>query len=392
MSRDFALAWACPHLTVEEVVALDTDRRSLLTRQPVASSGMVRVLVNDEVFIPQAGLYASAQLVGAVSGPFDLIEDEDALTVESTTGSKVFTFGIKGTTRRSTDQIVQDLLAANIESLLATTPANANGHLVLTETSTVGTASFIRVRGSAAAVLGFGVAGVNQNQRGSNGRMVYPGWRLYTRPDEITNRFPKFDAPIKGNPVFKVTYTVPGQRCLRCGATYIENDYRFNEVGQAILIGNENLLYQAALKILLTDQNSNPYHQWYGTQIRNRIGTKAVSGVAALISEDVRRALVRLQTLQDEQAKYQAVSFKERLYAIQSVEVYPHQQDQTTFMVDVWVRNASSDPINLSIVFTVPSVVALMGSNGLMLGTQQAGLTPQEAATLFLPAQIDRSI
>lgn len=392
MSQDFQLAWTCPHLTVEEVAPLDIDRRSLMTRQPVASSGVVRILVNDEAFIPQAGLYAPAQLSGAVSGPFDLIEGEDALIIDSTSGSQTYTFGIRGTTRKTTDQIVAFLQARNIDTDIRVAVANLNGHLVLTETSKVGIESFLRVRGSASAALGFGAAGVNQRQRGANGLNLYPGWKLYTRPDEITNRFPRFDAPIKGNPIFKVTYTVPGQRCLRCGATYIENDYRFNEVGQAILIGNENLLYQAALKILLTDQNSNPYHQWYGTQIRQRIGTKAISGVAALISEDVRRALVRLQTLQDEQSKYQAVSFKERLYSIQSVDVYPHQQDPTTFMVDVWVRNASADPINLSVVFTVPSVVALMGSNGLMLGTQQAGLTPQEAATLFLPAPTDRSI
>jgi hypothetical protein len=44
-------------------------------------------------------------------------------------------------------------------------------------------------------------------------------------------------------------------------------------------------------------------------------------------------------------------------------------------MIDVTVQNASAEPIELTIVFTVPSVVALMGSNGLTLGTEKAGIT-----------------
>ena len=58
MSRDFQLSWPCPHMTMEEVVALGSNRRSLPTRQPVAGSGTVRILVNNDIFIPQAGLFS----------------------------------------------------------------------------------------------------------------------------------------------------------------------------------------------------------------------------------------------------------------------------------------------------------------------------------------------
>lgn len=146
-----------------------------------------------------------------------------------------------------------------------------------------------------------------------------------------------------------------------------------------ILIENENLLYQAALKILLTDRGSNTFHPWYGTYLRSRVGSKALSGVASLINEDVRRALKRIQDMQEQKTKYQAVSFKERLYSVLSVEVLPHSQDPTTYMINVVVQNASSTPINLSIVFTVPGVVALMGSNGLTLGNEIAGVSPGQA-------------
>jgi phage baseplate assembly protein W len=183
--------------------------------------------------------------------------------------------------------------------------------------------------------------------------------------------------------MIKVTYSVPVQRCQRCRATFVENDFRFDQSGSSILIRNEDLLYQAALKILLTDRGSNPFHPWYGTSIRERIGSKALMGVSSVLSEDVRQALSRMQALQTEQAKYQVVTFKERLYGILGVTVKRYQQDPTTFMIDVTVQNASSEPIALNIAYTAPEVVALMGTNGLMLGTEAAGLGTTEARTIF---------
>lgn len=377
MARDFQLAWACPHLTIEEVVQLAADRRTLSTRQPVGSSGTVRILVNDDtrLFVPQSGLYSSADLSGAISGPFDLVSGEDSLTVETSQGTQTVSFGVQTVARFTTDQIIKRMLSAQFN---VATVSNTNGSLRFSDQQSVGLNSFVRLSGTAAVRLGFGSPGLSDRQRGAQGQMLYPGWRLYKREDDIVNRYPKFDYPVKGNPIFKVTYTVPPARCLRCGGTYVENDIRLDEGGQAILIQDENLLYQAALKILLTEKGSNPYQPWYGTQLKSRIGSKAISGVAALISEDVRRALARMQSLQEEQAKYQQVTLKERLYAVKSVQVYPHAQDPTTYMIDVTVQNASSSQINLSIVFTVPSVVALMGSNGLMLGPQP---TPMQITT-----------
>ena len=381
MARDFQLAWSCPHLTVEEVVQLGSDRRTLPTRQPVGGSGTVRILVNDDtrLFVPQSGLYSSAELSGAVSGPFDLIRGEDTLTVTTSQGTQTVSFGVSTAVRYTTDQIITKMLTAqfNVAGI-----SNTNGSLHFSDQQAVGLDSFVRLSGTAVVRLGFGAAGLSDRQWGAQGQLIYPGWRLYKREDEIVNRYPKFDFPVKGNPIFKVTYTVPPSRCLRCGGSYVENDYRLDGSGQAILIQDENLLYQAALKILLTEKGSNPYQTWYGTQLQARIGSKAISGVTALISEDVRKALARMQSLQEEQAKYQQVTLKERLYAVKSVQVYPHAQDPTTYMIDVTVQNASSTQINLTIVFTVPSVVALMGSNGLLLGPQP---TPLQLTT---PSQL----
>jgi phage baseplate assembly protein W len=384
MSSDVRLAWVCPHRTLEEVVALQADRRSLPTRQPIAGAGSVRITANDEVLIPQGGLFVSAQLSGTVSGPFDLVAGDDRVTVTTPAGSETVSLGVLGTTRLSTDQVIKKFQQANFQVALL---ENINGHLVFSDISTVGPDSFVRMDGPAAYALGFGSisCGPGDRQRIARGRQAYPGWGLQVRQDTITNRYPVFNFPVTANPVFKVSYTAPKNRCLRCGGMGTENDWRFGEDGQIIRVENENLLYQACLKILLTNRGSNPYHTWYGTTLQSRIGAKAVSGMSSLISEDVRTALVKFQNLQEQQAKYQVVTFKERLYAVTSVQATPHTQDPTTWLVDVSVQNASGEPITLNIVYTVPGVVALMGSNGLFMNSDSASL---DTGLVSVPGQL----
>lgn len=356
---------------------------SLQTTQPVGNASTVRVLVNDEVFIPQGGLFSPAQLFSTVAGPFDLVENEDVFTVETPRGADTISFNVFGTQRFTASQLIQRFNANGFTVALA---EDVNGHLALTDTSTVGPDSFVRVSGTAAVSLGFGglrgTTAVNR-QRGARGRQVYPGWVLSRREEDSTNRYPQFTSSIKNSPIFKVTYSVPPRRCKRCRGTFIENDIRFDSSGQGLFVTDENLLYQASLKILLTDLGSNPYHNWYGTTIRSRIGSKAIGNVSALLSEEVRKALSRLQSVQREQAEYQQVTAKERLYAILGVQARPHSQDPTTYLVDVSVQNASGEPVSLSIVFTVPEVVALLGSNGLYLGTDAAGITLEQQKRLY---------
>lgn len=367
MSQDWQLAHACPHLTVEEPVTLDSDSRSLQTLQPCASAAHVRLLANDTFYIPQVGLLSTAQIEGATSGPFNIIANENVLTV---TGSgETVTVSLSTGTRITADTVVSELAPV----LTDLTVENVNGHLVFTDAAVAGPESRIKVTGTAAPALGFGDA------YGARGRVVFPPWGLVLREDTITNRHPRFASPVRQRATFKATYTVPPHRCRRCRATYVENDARFNRQGDAVIVEGENLLYQAALKILLTEIRSNPYHRWYGTSLMSRIGTKAISGTATLINEDVTRALDSMQKMQTQQVRFQRVTPEERLYSINSVDVRRHTQDPTAYMVDVVVSNASMRAIRLSVVFTVPGAVALMGSNGMSLG-----LGPNTAANKSL--------
>jgi hypothetical protein len=349
MSTDIRLMYRCPHVTFEELVSLDSiDLRTALSKQPVAG-GYVRVTANNNV-IPSQGLYAPAKLYAAVAEPYGIISGETSFSLITSQESITVNLPVSSRGRTSAAAII-----AFLQPLLTTATIEvSNGYLVITDTAIQGTQSFVEVAGDAASALGF------IEQRGATGRKVYPGWQLIQR-GTTPRRYVQFTEKFKTNPILKLSYTVAQNQCLRCRGTGVENDMRFNEQGEILTIRNENLLYQGSLKILLTVKGSNPYHTFYGTRIKDRIGSKAVGAVAAAIREDIIRALGYYKQFQQEQGKYQQVTLKETLYEIASVQVNPAPNDPTVYYVDVVVRNASSEPVSLSIVYTVPGATALMG-------------------------------
>lgn len=370
---------------------MGSDRRSLVPTAPVGNTNLLRIIANNEWYIPPSGLHSQAELSGSMSGPFNITGcftengatvDTNVLTVASSTETK--TFRLPTGSRVQTDDLVR-IFRAGLEDIIV---VNSGGFLVFSDVANIGKESRITVSGRAASSLGF------EGQRSARGSEVYPAWQLAKREDVLPAvnrngqvityaRYPKFVKNVRLNPTFKVTYAASPERCPRCRATYIENDWRFNPQGDPIFIENEDLLYQAALKILLTQRGSNPFHTAYGSRLLSRIGTKAIGATATLIREDVVTSLQRMQALQTQQAKYQQVTVRERMANILSVEVRPHQSDQTAFLVDVVVSNASGQPVQISVVFSVPGAVALAGSNNLSLGLETTGLTPGESGRIF---------
>ena len=174
------------------------------------------------------------------------------------------------------------------------------------------------------------------------------------------------------------------ERCPRCQATYVENDYRFDVAGEVITIENENLLYQACLKAILTIRGSNPYHPGYGSTLLSRIGSKQVRATAASLKEDVINTLSRVQSVQNGQRKFQQVQDRERLYRINTVTVRPSGDDPTVFFLDVSVTNGTGQPVQLSIVYSAPGAVALAGSNGQVLGLETTGLSRAQSQRFLL--------
>lgn len=346
MSTDFQLAWDCPHISIEEVAYLAEDRRVLQTGQPVNNNSIVRLLSNDEMYLPRTGTYSRAQIVSAKASPFTLVEGETTMVLTTASATTPLTVPVQGTLRVTAER------AATLLAPLVPTDVIVyaeNGFLYLEHSRS------IRVSGDLATALGFTVT------TGATRKLLYPPWT-------ILDQGVLFLGNVKSNPVFKLTYSTDREKCLRCQGSGVENDARYDVLGGPVLVDDENLLYQSCLKIMLTRKGSNPYHLWYGSSIMDRIGTKFLSGIVAAVGEEVRTALTTLQKVQDARSKIQVVTLKERLHRVVSVKVSQHETALTTLLVDVVVQNASGEPIDLSIVYTAPGARALAGTNGLSIG------------------------
>lgn len=374
MSIDVQLAWDCPHLTLEERVSLGEDRRSLATTQPIASETLVGIVANYDVQIPRTGLYTPAKLISFQAGPYTLIENETDLTI--VTSSETFSVTLAWGQFLTADEVATRINRASPSK--KTVAGSESGRLTITDQANVGGRSIVQVFGRSLPKLHL------DKQSGAQGRMVYPPWQLYTPEGQITARYPRFLQPISGNPILTVSYATSQQRCLRCRGTGVENDYRFTATatqatttspslpaGSIFMVQNEDLLYQAALKIVLTQRGSNPFHPSYGSTVLSRIGSKSLAATAAAINQDVRRALTILQQTQVSQSRVQNVTPREQLYAITAVNTTPDQYDPTVYYVDVTVQNASTTPINLTIVYATSGVTSRNGK--LILGNQAFG-------------------
>lgn len=349
MSKEISLISNCPHLIVEERVPLSDNRRVLAPAQPISSHLSVQIMANDDpdLIIPQGGLSIPAQITGAVSGPFNIKRGFEQLSLR-TEGTQV-NVPLPIGARVTTDAIVARIKTTGTQLFVG----NAGGFLFFADNNQSGLASRIRVDGTAAPFVGF------SDQVGARGKDLFPSWQL-ARLVGTDTRSILFTKPVKNNPLLKVTYAALRERCLRCGASLIENDWTFDTAGQVFLIENEDLLHQAAVKIVFTEKGSNVFQTFYGTELLSSIGSKMVGAVSAQINEDVRRALRTMQQLQKEQRKYQLITDKEQLLRIDYVRTTPSEEDLTAFDVQVGLRNAANQPVHLNVFFTVPQVVSRM--------------------------------
>lgn len=379
MSLEIQIGFPCPHYIIEETVPLDIDKRTVLSKSPVASEPSVRMLINNQYYVPSSGLYSQAFLTSSKKGPYRVEKcvgllgpDANLLIVETPSGK--FEIRLPISNRLSLKDLQKALRLSVLYDYVEIT--EYQGAIALKEKQELGTLSWIRVSGKGAEALGF-------VQRGSRGQELYPGWKLIkeetiipsaTNPRAASARKVVFNKPVRGNPEIKLSYTTIPSLCRRCRATYVENDYRFGFTGEVKTIENENLLLQACLKSILTDKGSNPFHVSYGSKIQSRIGQKLVGASASLIKEDVVRALRTVQNLQSKQREFQTVTSKELLVRISSVDVRPDPSDPTLYYVDVIVQNGSNQPVSISITYTAPGAVALTGSNGQSLGTERVGV------------------
>lgn len=355
MSYDLQLAYNCPHLAIDERVSLAEDRQTILTKRLVSNAGLIKVSING-ITIPPYGLKQPAKLKSTLQRSF-FFSGAQELTLANLNSSVTLSF-TKGLLS------AQDFVSkVNLEAKSVCTASVQEGYVTLTDSSMLGSSSKLKLSGSALGTLGFSL------QPSAKGTETYPAWTLIsaeTNPEsgEVYGRRVYFLKPIKNdNLVIKATYSMISTRCLRCQGLVVENDYRYGSTGDINKVTDENLLQQRCLKILLTDRGSNVFHGWYGSSLQSRLGSKAVSAVASALRLDVERALENLRDLQEQQANFQALTAKERLTDVVSVVVSAVENDPTAFIIDVVVRNASNESINITAVYTSPGVTAYLNDN-----------------------------
>lgn len=339
MSKEIQLSFDCTHEVVEESVTLDPMKRTLITRSPMVSKANT-ILKANFVEIPNTGLKQPAELVSFFSGAYNIRNTARTLTIK--TASENLTIDLTVGEKIKTDRIVE-VINTKAKTFIA---SNKKGHLALTDLSSVGEDSTIEVYGNAMANFGF------DKQSSARGVTVYPSW-------SIQNGRIFFSKRIKENPVFQVSYITEKESCRRCNGSGRELNPFIDQKGHYVEIENENLLYQACMKALVTERGSNPNHPWYGSNLQKRIGSKSLAGIASTIREDVRFCLQQLQRMQSEQSRYQEVTSKERLYRVLSTEVLQKKDDPTVFLIDVEVQNASLEVVSLSIVFSTANFLSL---------------------------------
>ena len=369
MSRDVRLGFPCPHIIGEERTVLSADRVTLLTKKPISGIGLLQVVLNDSYPVsPSMGIQSSGSLTSGRAEPYLISPGLNDLLIRSQDRSVTLNLPVGYQTVLALVTLINTAVADPTGRPFLVASA-VNGILNLKENSAFGPTSQVRVSGGAADSLGF------SEQVGAVGQVVMPPFNLFSQSvqgdDGIFENgyFIKFDSPVRANYYFGVTYQVVWHQCLRCRGTEVENDWRFDVDGAALVVNNENLLYQSCLKILLTELKSNLYYPWYGTNLMSLIGSKSNAASAVNIRQSVTGALAILQNLQNQQSKFQRISPKERLYSVDNVGVKQSPSDPTVFLVDVSVRNYAFTPVEITIVYTAPGAYALPGTNRLSLGS-----------------------
>lgn len=167
---------------------------------------------------------------------------------------------------------------------------------------------------------------------------------------------------------YELSYVTYLATCPKCNGTGFYFDWAVDELGQAVKIYDENKLLQDVVKGTYTIKGSNPFYLWYGTYFEALIGSK-LSGIEQLklvIAQDVNNFFSNLKDLQNQQARFQTVSDRERIQQLISVSVnIPDQNNPTLVEVSIIFRNKAGN------IKEITRVVNDTGTVQLLSGVQQ---------------------
>ncbi len=377
MSYDRQIDQVCQHGIVNEAIYLSDDYQTLAPAASIAAGNQVKVVLNGEIEVPSTGVQTPPTMTGTRAGPFRIqtgVNDLFRVRLNQTALREVT---LPANSSMTTDNLVRILNEARIGAMFS----NMNGRLSCESIHKGASASlFVPTTSTVAATLGIAA---NVDYRGKD---LLPPWALVNDESTVEGlpyRFIIFDRPLRGGKdFFQLSYTTFQQQCRRCAGTGVENDWRYTRTGGTVEVRDEALLIQECLKLIYTEEGSNPFHTWYGTRLIDQIGQKiGASGIIQnLIVSDIYRAFGRWQSIkrQQEVAVGQEVSDEEYPYRLLGVDVSQSNTDPTVFFVNITVQNRSGRNIVIDRGIRIPEPQDLLGS------TQQQGILRQSLRNYVL--------
>lgn len=342
MAYDLHIGHACPHIIRYERASLEGER-VISPRSPISGEGLLQIR-RDGVVLNPDGNKREAVVVAPLNAPYRIRSGKNELTIETTSGfSSTITIPPK---------IYQkDSLAQFLSGKLGDIQVQREG-VSLKFTDLFHGVGFT-LRGSALSALGF-----NQSKVVVKTKTLTPKWKLQKR---LVGYDLVFDKPLRPEGLLDISYTTPKEQCRRCDGTGVENDLRFDDYGETQKLNGTDLLYQTVAKAVLTHKGTNPYHEFYGSNVFSLIGRKSSLGVGEAIRQSVTEALNKIQDQQRLQAQLQTLYPEEKLLGVLAVTVQQVGDDLTHYLCNIVVRSGAGRPVSVNVIFAVPGSIPLNG-------------------------------
>jgi len=363
MSFDRQIDQVCTHEVYEEALFIGTDGVTVRPLRPIAAISSVQVRLNSLVEVPSWGVKIPGRIEGTKPGPFAIRSGVNNQLVLIVNGSTPQTLTFPDANLISSTELVRSL---NFASKGVTFGITTDQRITV-QTGMEGDDATMMFdpAGTLAATLGI------PTRRVWRGQTVSPGWFVINDPntlDDRPTRFIIFEKKLRGfGDYVEVDYTTIREECRRCGGIGIEHDWRYDVRGNTIEARDEALLIQEILKLMYTQQGSNPFHGWYGTRLIDLIASKlGVQGVVEnVIVADIQQAFSRWQNIKNQQETVvgQTVTDREYPFRLLSVMAQQDQRDPTIVYVKMNIQSRSEEPIVLERGLRLPDPDDLISAN-----------------------------
>jgi phage baseplate assembly protein W len=325
MSFDLRLTTNCPHHIQEEMLVFSSNIVAL-SRMP-SSSPVLKLM--GEIVVPPSGLYQSSNLIASHTP--NPVSDGGNLIVATMEGVYPIEFS---SWEVNTKSLISKL--SHIPLILVT---EENGFSKITP---VRSNTYIVLSGTVLSDLGFIL------RKASKPILVHPGY-------DYENGIVTLKSPLLHGQYMTADYFVDDRVCPRCFGSTIENDITLDELGEIETVKDNDLLAQIVIKAVLTEVGSNIYHPWYGSTIQSLIGKTFEDQSLQRIRQQVQDTLLRVQSQQTVQSKYQPVSLKERFGQLNYVKMT--KKDYRTLSLEISHTSASGEPIVITQTFSTSGAI-----------------------------------